>query len=205
MTRLNPDTRAVVAAFDRLTTQARRIADALTLTYDGTPDDGSTTPDDGPCAQHPTAPVIGGMCGGCTQYPADMRPAPAADDDQAQRWARREPLLVLLTRVQRGRTLTADEATLLRQHVEAEMRDADTAHAVAWGNLRHVQTIVPEIDRLAAELEQAQAAIKRVRAECAALTAETEHTHYEADNGIREAVRRVLAALDGTEQPTTKE
>ena len=24
------------------------------------------------CAQHPDAPVIGGMCGGCTQYPADM-------------------------------------------------------------------------------------------------------------------------------------
>ncbi|QTU64245.1 hypothetical protein [Streptomyces scabiei] len=24
------------------------------------------------CPQHPTAPVIGGVCGGCTQYPADM-------------------------------------------------------------------------------------------------------------------------------------
>ncbi|MFF9123194.1 hypothetical protein ACF09J_07830 [Streptomyces sp. NPDC014889] len=24
------------------------------------------------CAQHPNAPVIGGMCGGCTQYPSDM-------------------------------------------------------------------------------------------------------------------------------------
>ncbi|MFD7996864.1 hypothetical protein [Streptomyces mexicanus] len=33
-----------------------------------------------PCAQHPDAPVIGGMCGGCTQYPAGMRPAPAADN-----------------------------------------------------------------------------------------------------------------------------
>ncbi|MFJ6905583.1 hypothetical protein [Streptomyces griseoluteus] len=31
-----------------------------------------------PCAQHPAVPVIGGVCGGCTQYPADMRPAPAA-------------------------------------------------------------------------------------------------------------------------------
>lgn len=26
-----------------------------------------------PCEQHPGAPVIGGMCGGCTVYPADMR------------------------------------------------------------------------------------------------------------------------------------
>jgi hypothetical protein len=25
-----------------------------------------------PCEQHPHAPVIGGLCGGCTQYPADM-------------------------------------------------------------------------------------------------------------------------------------
>ncbi|MFF3928601.1 hypothetical protein [Streptomyces hirsutus] len=49
--------------------------------------------------------------------------------------------------------------------------------------------------------ERAEAALARVRDECAALTAETEHTHYEADTGIREAVRRVLAALDGTEQP----
>lgn len=123
----DPNAESLVAAVDRLTTQARRIADALTLTYDGTPDDSPTTPDDGPCAQHPGAPVIGGMCGACTQYPADMRPALASDEDQAQRWARREPLLVLLTRIQRGRPLTEDEATLLRQHIEAEMRDADTA------------------------------------------------------------------------------
>lgn len=27
---------------------------------------------DEPCFQHPNAPVIGGVCGGCTQYPADM-------------------------------------------------------------------------------------------------------------------------------------
>lgn len=33
---------------------------------------------DEPCVQHPTAPVIGGVCGGCTQYPADMvKPADA--------------------------------------------------------------------------------------------------------------------------------
>lgn len=25
-----------------------------------------------PCEQHPNAPVIGGLCGGCTVYPADM-------------------------------------------------------------------------------------------------------------------------------------
>ncbi|WP_206313052.1 hypothetical protein [Streptomyces sp. JB150] len=28
----------------------------------------------GPCEQHPHAPVFDGLCGGCTQYPADMQP-----------------------------------------------------------------------------------------------------------------------------------
>ncbi|MFF9043306.1 hypothetical protein [Streptomyces parvulus] len=37
---------------------------------------------DEPCPQHPHAPVIGGMCGGCTQYPADMRPAAPASEEQ---------------------------------------------------------------------------------------------------------------------------
>ncbi|MFJ8900010.1 hypothetical protein [Streptomyces sp. NPDC102370] len=38
----------------------------------------STTPDQTPaeqCEQHPSAPRIGGKCGGCTQYPADMTTA----------------------------------------------------------------------------------------------------------------------------------
>lgn len=28
------------------------------------------------CQQHPNAPRIGGMCGGCTQYPSDMTKEP---------------------------------------------------------------------------------------------------------------------------------
>jgi hypothetical protein len=28
----------------------------------------------GPCDQHPHAPTFDGLCGGCTQYPADMQP-----------------------------------------------------------------------------------------------------------------------------------
>ena len=31
-----------------------------------------------PCVEHPSAPVIGGMCGNCTQYPADMAAAKAS-------------------------------------------------------------------------------------------------------------------------------
>ena len=68
MSQPSPDARAVVAAVDRLTTQVRRLADTRQTPTDAP----TTTADDGPCAQHPTAPVIGGICGGCTQYPNDM-------------------------------------------------------------------------------------------------------------------------------------
>jgi hypothetical protein len=50
---------------------------------------------------------------------------PAGDEDVA-RSVRRRTLPVLLDRAQHG-VLTADEADLLRQHVNAEIRQADTA------------------------------------------------------------------------------
>jgi hypothetical protein len=87
--------------------------------------------------------------------------ATTPDDADALRTARRDSVLVLLSCASRG-VLTPDEGALLRQHVEAEMRDADTARTVAAGNKRHVQVMY-------AELEQAQAAIERVREALASL------------------------------------
>jgi hypothetical protein len=210
VTRLSPDTRAVVAAVDRLTTQVRRLADTRqTPTVDPVDDDGPTTPDDGE-ATCPTPLTHNWGCG----CPTDE--APAAHT-QALRWARRESLLVLVTRVQHGRPLTDDEARTLREHVETEMREAETARAVAADRGVENRALREKLERygqaakeqrqraeeLEDELRRWHAAVERVHAECAALTAETEHTHYEADTGIREAVRRIRAALDGTEQPTT--
>lgn len=67
-------------------------------------------------------------------YPSDvaedqapLRAQLLADEAQALRWARRESLLVLLTRLQRGRPLTEAEAGTLRHHVETEISDADDA------------------------------------------------------------------------------
>ncbi|MEU8555927.1 hypothetical protein AB0C80_18325 [Streptomyces anthocyanicus] len=37
---------------------------------------------DEPCPQHPHAPTFDGVCGGCTQYPADMKPATPASEEQ---------------------------------------------------------------------------------------------------------------------------
>ncbi len=130
----------------------------------------------------------------------------AADGDQTLRWARRESLLVLLTRLQRGRTLTADEATALRQHVEAEIREADTARA-AIDRMRRTNRMVNGGARESRErAEQAQAAIERVRAVGPRLEYEATAPGLAepAREVLRDASRRIRTALDGTEQPTTK-
>jgi hypothetical protein len=63
---------------------------------------------------------------GCQQFTAHLEPV--SNDEAALRGARRDSLLILLSRAGRG-VLTPDEGVLLRQHVETEMRDADTARA----------------------------------------------------------------------------
>lgn len=82
--------------------------------------------------------------------------APPADED-THRTARRDSAVNLLARLSSRGYLSEAETALLQQHVEAEIREADTARAVAAGNLRHVRTLVPE-------LEAATAAVERVRA-----------------------------------------
>jgi hypothetical protein len=108
----------------------------------------------------------------------NRHPHPEPADEDALRTARRDQLRVLLSRADRG-VLTTAEAAILRQHVEAEMRDVDTARAVAAGNKRHVQVMY-------GELTAAQAAIERVQQACHDLP--------------HECARRILAALDGTER-----
>ncbi|MFF7313365.1 hypothetical protein [Streptomyces sp. NPDC008137] len=182
-------------------------------------------------AVYPVAPAVRKVA---QQVPAEAytawtEQAPAADEDaqhttdeeQTLRLLRRESLLVLLTRLQRGRTLTETEADALRQHVETEIREADTARSVARSNLRHVKTIVPELEQAQAELqryaeaesadaaagsyagraEQAEAAIERVRALADQFSQEDDRGALGI--GYRSAGRQLRAALDGTEQPTT--
>jgi hypothetical protein len=125
----SPDARAVVRALDALTTQVRRIADGQetpVVEHILSADDTTTTARRIPL---PGIPECGPGCF-CRRNDAEQQP-PAADEDQALRWARRESLLVLLTRLQRGRTLTEDEAETLRHHVETEIREADTARTEA--------------------------------------------------------------------------
>ncbi|MFF5801616.1 hypothetical protein [Streptomyces albogriseolus] len=166
----SPDARAVVAAVDRLTTQVRRLADTRP-----TPGDAPATTADDAEKACPTPLTHNWGCG----CPTDE--APAAHT-QTLRWARRESLLVLLTRVQHGRTLTDDEARTLRHHVETEMREAEQLRA--------------RTDTRRAELEQAQAAIERVRALHADDTALCRTCATPAPCAT-------VRALDGAEQRTT--
>lgn len=101
-----------------------------------------------------------GPCGGrpCARFESDdptpwldTAASPTADEEKTLRWTRRESLLVLLTRLQRGRALTEEEAATLRHHVETEIREADTARSVAAGNKRHVQVMYEELNKLADE------------------------------------------------------
>ncbi|MFD3310087.1 hypothetical protein [Streptomyces sp. NPDC058694] len=77
-----------------------------------------------------------------------------ADEEQTLRWTRRESLLVLLTRLQRGRTLSEQEAGTLRHHVETEIREADYARS-------RVEATYQTLDARTAERDTAD----RIRAE----------------------------------------
>lgn len=104
---------------------------------------------------------------------------PAADEDDTLRWTRRESLLVLLTRLQRGRTLTEAEADTLRQHVETEIREANAERAEADAldveltrirraldpdDERYIQETVDDFLNLNAKLDEATDTLRRVRA-----------------------------------------
>lgn len=301
MSTTSPDAKAVVRAFDALTTQARRIADALTTPVVRTEvaaDDDATTPnDDGPrcvcgdpierwtgpgepgwihrpgsdtpctdarpaasmrvtqwikspatdsaraalemltkpygCKEHPTAGSVGPYCLACTIVPpsADrlgpMDPvhilgveAPTADED-AQRTVRRERLLNLLARLQRG-GMTAEEKVALRQHVDAEMREADTARAEVqrlglmvdeYGQgARHLSEELRKARRAADLLadshrraEEAQAAIERVRTLVAGIAHPTSAGIRDYDLGRQEMATAVVMALTEPEQPATEQ
>jgi hypothetical protein len=196
----SPDAKAVVRALADLTTQVRRLADARQSDFALTPDAADDAPTTAACkergpwgdahacirpAQHDGDHEAHDGCGWRGD---ETNEAPATDEDSL-RAARRDSLLVLLSRAERG-VLKPHEAELLRNHVEAEIHEGNTSRSVARSNLRHVKTIVPE-------LEQAQGAIERVRHIAALIEAGAPWTANHQDTA-----RRIRAALDaepGTE------
>jgi hypothetical protein len=152
-----------------------------------------------PCIPDHSVPA---PCPGCEQAPAaDEDAQRTTDEEQTLRLLRRESLLVLLTRLQRGRSLSDAEAGTLRQHVETEIREADTARLSA----ELADAVTAETKRLLERrtttlrecAERAEAAIERVR-EVA------DRWDLDAPPPGNRPLTELRAALDGTEQPTTE-
>lgn len=136
--------------------------------------------------------------------PRSLAEAPAADED-ARRTTRVASIRNLLDRAGRGVLIGGTEGELLRQQVEAELRLSDQLRAGRETWKAKSEEIERDRDRLAAEVDScnaqqwpqrlagAEAAIERVRGECAAI----ERDMYGAeDDGMRAAIVRILAALD---------
>ncbi|MFJ1964871.1 hypothetical protein [Streptomyces massasporeus] len=167
------DPRDFIHAADELTKQVRRIADAFEVTAV----EHVLADDDGPTAGCTSAcQGVTGIRGLLEHVGVDttgqditvagriVDPAPATDED-ALRATRRESARVILDRATRGIALRSDESALLRQHFDAETREHDTARSVARSNLRHVKTLVPELEAHARENEQLLTDLHRLRTE----------------------------------------
>lgn len=109
-----------------------------------------------------------------------MTDHPTLDEDVV-RAARLDSLGTLLSRILNGLVLTPDEGKLLSEHIDAEVRESTTARAVAVSNKRHVQAIAPEIDRLTAELEDAETRAEAFRQQRGQAQAALARVHRLAD------------------------
>ncbi|WP_405195159.1 hypothetical protein [Streptomyces anulatus] len=127
----------------------------------------------------------------------------------AERTARRDSLLVLLSRIQRTVPVTPVEAALLRAHVDAELADADTARAaLGHQEAQHRQQLaaahaaIREAEQDAADLAEQLLAYRAVEAQRQAdadtyagrLDALRQQTSEGLLAGAEEALRRALTA-----------
>jgi hypothetical protein len=139
------------------------------------------------------------------EAPPTAAGTPDADAEQLARWARREALLVLVTRVQHGRTLTDDEARTLREHVETEMREAEAARATIERMKRTNRMVNGGARESRERAARAAAAVERVRAVRDGITELARGADGGAADAFGVVLHRLTAALDGTEEPTTEE
>ncbi|MFF9554560.1 hypothetical protein ACF1DY_01830 [Streptomyces albus] len=107
-----------------------------------------------------------------------------ADDDQAARWARREPLLALLSRAARG-VLLPEEGPLLRATVETELAAAELSETRHRERFARVREISDAMARTADRYRHAwRSARRRARAE---------HDRRQDAERQRDAVLRIVS------------
>ncbi|MGW5130380.1 hypothetical protein [Streptomyces sp. NPDC004135] len=178
-----------------------------------TADDAPTTPDDGvryrlTQARKAAALHRRGLISDSELNAVIDAETPAADEDAQHIARRRNSIINLLDRLDRHGTLTPEERALLRNHVVDEGLEHDTARAVAAGNKRHVQTIVPELDDMQTRITKARALHASHASGSPECTQRCERAHPDVRvcNGCGwTAPCPTARALDGTEQPTTEE
>lgn len=113
-----------------------------------------------------------------------MTEAPHTSDDQAARWARREPLLALLSRAARG-VLLPEEGSLLRATVETELAAAELSETRHRERFVRVREISDAMARTADRYRHAwRSARRRARAE---------HDRRQDAERQRDAVLRIVS------------
>lgn len=141
----------------------------------------------------PSGPVIGHATIGITAaYHGEQAPA----SEQTLRWLRRESLLVLLTRISRGRLFGEDEARTLRTYVETEMREADRL-----ADEKTMNTAGQEQLRSVLEYEHKRANDAITREETAEEAAEEQRKRAQIFEAELRTLRAGIRALGG--DPTT--
>lgn len=86
-------------------------------------------------------------------------------EHEQMRIARRDTLLILLSRAQRGITLSAAEAGILRAHVEAEIREGDDARTGERGQQRAMEQQRQRVEAAEAAIVELEDAADRHKAE----------------------------------------
>ncbi|MET8693606.1 hypothetical protein ABZV65_13805 [Streptomyces bauhiniae] len=149
------------------------------------------------CAQHPAALVIGGVCGGCTQYPADMHPAlaPAAEpstdrcDTEFVGGGR-------CTKPAGHRPPGSDDPCTPRYTADTITDDAlDALYGRITKRVQMIRELDETVMRVAAERDTAQAANERVRK-----VAEDWGPVLQPRSGAHRLLTDLVAALNGTEE-----
>jgi hypothetical protein len=98
--------------------------------------------------------------------PKRQRDRRRAEND-ALRTARRDTIGILLSRAQRG-VLSADEAALLRTHVEAEIAEGNAARASERGQQRAMEKQRQRVEAAEQAITELEAAVEQAeqRADC---------------------------------------
>jgi hypothetical protein len=116
-----------------------------------------------------------------------------------------------------------DRVAFVREMLASRTEPVDPATVLAWLNHQHCPRVESEqqqikrltalaearqrvIERMARESLQAESTVQRVRDECHLIVAEVYGQHDEDDDGMREAVRRILNVVDGpNSQPASRQ